>query len=47
MMAFWRTLALAMPFAIMLLVGAAFSPLIGAAAGAIALLALALVVGWA
>lgn len=46
-MFFWRTIALAMPFAIAGLVGVAFSPLIGAAAGAFALLALALVVGWA
>ncbi|WP_371346986.1 hypothetical protein [Ancylobacter sp. IITR112] len=43
---YWRFLALALPFAIFALVGAAFSPLIGGAAGAVALLALALVVGW-
>lgn len=45
-MLFWRTIALAMPFAIVVLVGLAVTPLFGAAAGAFALLAVALVVGW-
>lgn len=44
---FWRTLAFLSPFLISWLVGAASSRRIGEAAGAVAMLAVALVAGWA